>query len=199
MGKLNGTRTLTNLMISFAGESQARNRYTFFASIAKKEGYVQISNIFTETAGNEKEHGELFYKYIASNEYVTGEAVDVTITATFPVALSDTKNNLLHAASGENEEWKELYPKFAAIADEEGFPEIAETWREVSEAEEAHEARYLKLAANLELGRVFKRFSNETRWKCGNCGYIHVGQEAPELCPACKHPQAYFEVFVETY
>ncbi|MGL4607973.1 MAG: rubrerythrin [Eubacteriaceae bacterium] len=199
MGKLKGTQTLKNLMASFAGESQARNRYTFFASIAKKEGFVQISNIFTETAGNEKEHGELFYKYIAANEYATGEAVEVEITASFPVALSDTKNNLLHSASGENEEWHVLYPKFAKIADEEGFPEIAETWREVAEAEEAHEKRFLKLATNLEMGRVFKRFSDDTRWKCGNCGYIHTGKEAPELCPACKHPQEYFEIFCETY
>ncbi|MBC3796133.1 rubrerythrin family protein [Acetobacterium paludosum] len=198
MGKLNGTQTLQNLMQSFVGESQARMRYTFFASVAKKEGYVQISNIFTETAGNEKEHGELFYKYIVSNEYVTGEAVNVNVNADFPVALSDTKNNLLHAASGENEEWKELYPKFAEIAKKEGFPEIAETWLEVVVAEKAHETRYLKLAANIELGRTFKRFS-DVKWKCSNCGYIYEGAEVPDTCPACKHAKDYFELFEETY
>ena len=158
MGKLEGTQTLKNLMESFVGECQARMRYTYFASIAKKEGYVQISNIFTETADNEKEHGELFYKHIAANEYKMGEAVEIPVAATFPVALGDTKNNLLHAASGENEEWSVLYPKFAEIAKEEGFPEIAETWLQVCVAEKAHETRYLKLAANFELDRVFKRF-----------------------------------------
>lgn len=198
MGKLNETQTLVNLMASFVGESQARNRYTFFASIAKKEGFQQISDIFLEIAGNEKEHGEVFYKYIASNEYVLGEAVDINVNANFPVALGDTKNNLLHAASGENDEWHNLYPKFAEIAKKEGFPEIADNWLEICVAERAHETRYLKLAANIELGRVFKRFS-EVKWKCGNCGYIHTGAEAPELCPACKHAQAYFELFAETY
>ncbi|MBU4540869.1 MAG: rubrerythrin family protein [Firmicutes bacterium] len=198
MGKLQGTQTLVNLMTSFVGECQARMRYTYFASIAKKEGYVQISEFFTETAGNEKEHGELFYKHIAANEYTSGNAVEIPVSATFPVALGDTKNNLLHAASGENEEWNELYPKFAKIAKEEGFDEIAETWLEVCIAEKAHETRYLKLAANIELGRTFKRFS-DVRWKCGNCGYIYEGAEAPELCPACKHAQAYFELFAETY
>ncbi|KNZ40436.1 rubrerythrin [Acetobacterium bakii] len=198
MGKLKGTKTLENLMAAYVGESQARMRYTFFASIAKKEGYQQISDIFTETAGNEKEHGEIFYKYIAENEYVLGEAVDINVNATFPVALGDTKNNLLHAASGENEEWHDLYPAFAEIAKQEGFPEIAASWLAIVIAEKAHETRYLKLAANIELGRVFKRFS-EVKWKCGNCGYIHTGAEAPELCPACKHPQAYFEIFEETY
>jgi len=198
MGKLNGTKTLVNLMASFVGESQARNRYTFFASIAKKEGFQQISDIFLETAGNEKEHGEVFYKYIANNEYVLGEAVDINVNANFPVALGDTKNNLLHAASGENDEWHNLYPKFAEIAKKEGFPEIADNWLEICMAEKAHETRYLKLAANIELGRVFKRFS-DVKWKCGNCGYIHTGAEAPELCPACKHAQAYFELFEETY
>jgi rubrerythrin len=198
MGKLNGTETLKNLMASFAGESQARNRYTFFASVAKKEGYVQISNFFTETAGNEKEHGELFYKYIASNEYVTGEAVIVDVNASYPVALGDTKNNLLHAASGENEEWHDLYPKFAEVAKKEGFPEIAETWLEVCVAEKAHETRFLKLASNIELGRTFKRAS-DIKWKCDNCGYIYKNSEAPELCPACQHAKAYFELFAETY
>ncbi|WKY45952.1 rubrerythrin family protein [Eubacteriaceae bacterium ES2] len=198
MGKLEGTQTLKNLMESFVGECQARMRYTYFASIAKKEGYVQISNIFTETADNEKEHGELFYKHIAANEYKMGEAVEIPVNATFPVAFGDTKNNLLHAASGENEEWGVLYPKFAEIAKQEGFPEIAETWLQVCVAEKAHETRYLKLAANFELNRVFKRFG-DVKWKCGNCGYIFDGSEAPDECPACKHAKAYFELFVETY
>ncbi|MDZ5723513.1 rubrerythrin [Acetobacterium carbinolicum] len=198
MGKLKGTKTLDNLMASFVGECQARMRYTYFASIAKKEGYVQISEFFTETAGNEKEHGELFYKHITDNEYTMGNAIELSVNATYPVALGDTKNNLLHAASGENEEWNELYPKFAEIAKQEGFDEIAETWLEVCIAEKAHETRYLKLAANIELGRTFKRFS-DVKWKCGNCGYIYEGSEAPAVCPACKHAQAYFELFAETY
>lgn len=198
MGKLEGTQTLINLMASFVGESQARMRYTFFASIAKKEGFVQISEIFTETAGNEKEHGELFYKHIATNEYIPGKAVEIPVNATFPVVLGDTKNNLLHAASGENEEWSDLYPKFAAIAKKEGFDEIAETWLEVCIAEKAHEARYLKLASNIETGKAFKRSEN-VKWKCNNCGYILEGSEAPELCPACKHAKDYFELFAETY
>ncbi|MDI3535758.1 MAG: hypothetical protein PWP16_514 [Eubacteriaceae bacterium] len=198
MGKLEGTQTLKNLMESFVGECQARMRYTYFASIAKKEGYVQISNIFTETADNEKEHGELFYKHIAANEYKMGEAVEIPVDATFPVAFGDTKNNLLHAASGENEEWSVLYPKFAEIAKQEGFPEIAETWLQVCVAEKAHETRYLKLAANFELNRVFKRFG-DVKWKCGNCGYVFDGSEAPDECPACKHAKAYFELFVEAY
>lgn len=165
---------------------------------SQKEGYVQISNIFTETADNEKEHGELFYKHIAANEYKMGEAVEIPVDATFPVAFGDTKNNLLHAASGENEEWSVLYPKFAEIAKQEGFPEIAETWLQVCVAEKAHETRYLKLAANFELNRVFKRFG-DVKWKCGNCGYVFDGSEAPDECPACKHAKAYFELFVEAY
>lgn len=198
MGKLQGTQTLVNLMASFAGECQARMRYTYFSSIAKKEGYVQISEIFIETANNEKEHAELFYKHIAANEYTSGNVVEIPVNATFPVALGDTKNNLLHAASGENEEWYKLYPNFAAIAKQEGFDEIAETWLEVCIAEKAHENRYLKLAANIEQGQTFKR-SSAVKWKCGNCGYLYEGAEAPDLCPACKHAQAYFELFAETY
>ncbi|MDD4691565.1 MAG: rubrerythrin family protein [Eubacterium aggregans] len=199
MGRLKGTKTLENLMKAFAGESQARNRYTFFASKAKKEGYVQMQEIFLETAANEKEHGEMFYKYIVASEAEDGGCVEVNIDAGYPVALSDsTYDNLIHAAEGENEEWAKLYPAFAAIAKLEGFDDIASTFIHVCVAEMAHETRYRKLAENIKEGRVFTRVS-PTKWKCGNCGYIHEGDSAPQLCPACKHPQDYFELFVEAY
>lgn len=199
MGRLQGTKTLENLMKAFAGESQARNRYTFFASKAKKEGYVQIQNYFLETAANEKEHAEMFYKYIAEAELEGGACLPVDITATYPVALSaSTYDNLMNAAAGENEEWTLLYPTFAAVAKMEGFDDIAETFLRISVAEEAHEKRYLKLAANLQSGEVFTRVDG-TKWKCANCGYIHEGPEAPDSCPACRHPKAYFELFVENY
>ncbi len=195
MGKsLKGTKTAENLMKSFAGESQARTRYTYYASQAKKEGYVQISNIFLETAENETGHAKRFFKFL--NESLMGEAVE--ISAEFPVGLGDTKFNLIAAADGENEEWTELYPKFADIAEEEGFPEIAYVWREIAEAEERHEIRYRKLVANIENNKVFEK-DMEVEWKCNNCGYIHKGKSAPERCPACDHPQAHFEVFHETY
>ena len=181
-------------MKSFAGESQARTRYTYYASQAKKEGYVQMSNIFLETAENEKEHAKRFFKFL--NESLCCEAVD--INASYPVALGDTKTNLKAAAEGENEEWTELYPEFADIAEEEGFPEIAYVWREIAEAEERHELRFRKLLANIENGTVFEK-DEEVEWKCNNCGYIHKGKSAPEQCPACAHAKAYFEVFVETY
>ena len=194
MKSLKGTKTAENLMKSFAGESQARTRYTYYASQAKKEGYVQISNIFLETAENEKEHAKRFFKFL--NETLEGETVE--ITAEFPVGLGDTKSNLIAAAEGENEEWTELYPKFADIAEEEGFPNIAYVWREIAEAEERHEIRYRKLVANIENDTVFKK-DTEVEWKCNNCGYIHKGKSAPDLCPACAHPQGHFEVFCETY
>ncbi|HZK43741.1 MAG TPA: rubrerythrin family protein [Syntrophomonadaceae bacterium] len=194
MKSLKGTKTAENLMKAFAGESQARNRYTFYASVAKKEGYVQISNIFLETAANEKEHAERFYKFLP--ESMNGEPIE--ISADFPVALGDTKFNLQAAADGEKEEWDELYPEFANIADEEGFPEIAEVFRRVAEAEKRHEARYRKLLANLENGKVFKR-DEKVEWKCDNCGYVHEGKEAPEICPACAHDQDYFELLAENY
>lgn len=200
MGRLKGTQTLKNLMQAYAGESQARNRYTFWASKAKKEGYVQIQNIFLETAQNEKEHGELFYKYIAESEVDAGEAVTVNVNADFPVAMSDsTYDNLLNAAAGEKEEWSDLYPTFAAVAKKEGFDDIAETFIRVSVAELAHETRYKKLAENIKTGKVFKRDGENIKWKCGNCGYIFEGPEAPERCPACNHPKSYFELFVENY
>lgn len=194
MKSLTNTKTAENLLKSFAGECQARTRYTFYASTAKKDGYVQISNLFTETADNEKEHAKRFYKFLV--ESLNGEMVD--INASYPVALGDTKANLLAAAQGENEEWAELYPHFADIADEEGFPEIATVWRKIAEVEKHHEARYKKLYNNLINDTAFKK-TDSAQWKCNNCGYIHTGDTAPELCPACAHPQGYFEVFVETY
>lgn len=200
MGRLKGTQTLKNLMQAYVGESQARNRYTFWASKAKKEGFVQIQNIFLETAANEKEHGEVFYKYIAESELTGGEALTVPVDAKFPVAMSaSTYDNLMNAAAGEREEWSELYPTFAAVAKKEGFDDIAESFIRISVAELAHETRYKKLADNLKTGRVFKREGDDIKWKCGNCGYIFEGSEAPETCPACKHPRSYFELFVEAY
>ncbi len=195
MKSLKGTKTAENLMKAFAGESQARTRYTYYASQARKEGYVQIANIFLETAENEKEHAKRFFKFL--NKDLCGEAVEIN-EASYPVALGDTKVNLKAAAEGENEEWTELYPKFADIAEEEGFPEIAYVFREIAEVEERHEIRYRKLLANIENNKVFEK-DEEVEWKCNNCGYIHKGKSAPEKCPACAHPRGYFEVFVETY
>ncbi|CQR70755.1 Rubrerythrin-1 [Sporomusa ovata DSM 2662] len=194
MKTLKDTKTAANLMQAFAGESQARMRYTYYASTAKKEGYVQISNLFTETADNEKEHAKRFYKFLV--ECLDGQTV--SIQADFPVALGDTKANLLSAAQGENEEWSELYPHFADVADQEGFPAIATVFRKIAEVEKHHEARYRKLYNNIINNTVVKK-PNTIQWKCNNCGYIHTGDQAPDLCPACAHPQGYFEVFVETY
>lgn len=194
MKSLKGTKTAVNLMKAFAGESQARMRYTYYASEARKEGYVQISNIFMETAENEKEHAKRFYKYL--NESLKGEMVE--ITSSFPVLLGNTKENLLAAANGEQEEWEELYPAFADVAEEEGFPEIAHTFREIAEAEERHERRYRKLLSNIENNKVFEK-DEVVEWKCNNCGYVHKGESAPKVCPACAHPIDHFEVFVETY
>lgn len=194
MKSLKGTKTAENLMKAFAGESQARTRYTYYSSAARKEGYVQISNIFMETAENEKEHAKRFFKFLVKD--INGEMV--TINADYPVALGDTAANLLSAAEGENEEWDQLYPEFANIAEEEGFKEVALVFREVAEAEERHERRFRKLHANILNGTVFKK-SEEVEWKCNNCGYVHTGKEAPEVCPACDHPRAHFEVFKETY
>ena len=194
MKDLKGSKTAENLMKAFAGESQARTRYTYYSSIAKKEGFVQISNIFAETAENEKEHAKRFYKFLLAclNEEM------VSINAAYPVAMGDTKLNLLAAAAGENEEWSELYPQFADVADAEGYPEVAAVFRKISEVEKRHEARYRKLAANIEAGLVFKRPETH-EWKCNNCGYIHTGPNAPEMCPACAHPKDHFEIFVENY
>lgn len=191
MASVKGTRTEQNLLKAFAGESQARMRYNYFASQAKKEGFVQISGLFTETADNEKEHAKVFFKYL--------EGGPTEITATYPAGrIGTTAENLLAAAEGEKEEWGEIYPAFAQIADEEGFADIATSFREIAEVEEHHEIRYRKLLANVESGKVFKR-DNVVRWKCLNCGYIHEGTEAPDECPACKHPQAYYEIFTEPY
>jgi len=197
---LKGTKTLQNLVKSFAGESQARGRYTMYASIAKKEGYKQIEAIFLETAENEKEHAKRFYKPIVENLGLTNVTEMVKIEAEYPVQLGTTLDNLKAAAAGENEEHTLLYPEFAKIAEEEGFPEIAIRFRKIAEVEEAHEKRFKKLAENIEKNQVFEKLGNsETRWKCRNCGYIHTGEKAPEMCPACAHPQAHFEVLAENY
>ena len=192
MGKsIKGTQTEKNLLTSFAGESQARMRYTYFASVAKKEGYEQIAAIFTETADQEKEHAKRMFKWL--------EGGMVEITASYPSGvIGTTLENLKAAAAGENEEWSMDYPKFADIADEEGFPAIAKMYREIAIAEKGHEERYLALAKNVEEGKVFVK-DEEVTWQCRNCGYIHTGKEAPKSCPACAHPQAYFEVMKTNY
>ncbi len=182
---MKGTQTEQNLLKSFAGESQARTRYAYFASVAKKEGYEQIAAIFNETADQEKEHAKRFFKFL--------EGGMVEITATFPAGvISTTSENLRAAAEGENEEWAELYPEFARVADEEGFPQIAAVFRAIAEVEAMHEERYRKLLARVVDGTVFTR-EEPIEWQCRNCGYVHTGEEAPELCPACAHRQAYFE------
>ena len=186
-----GTQTEKNLLTSFAGESQARMRYTYFASTAKKEGYEQIAAIFTETADQEKEHAKRMFKWL--------EGGMVEITASYPAGIiGPTMDNLKAAAAGENEEWTTDYPHFADVADQEGFPAIATMYRRIAEAEKGHEERYLALLKNVEEGTVFKK-AEETVWQCRNCGYIYVGTEAPEVCPACLHPQAYFEVKKNNY
>lgn len=197
MNNLKGTKTAENLMKSFAGESQARNRYTYYASVADKEGYKQIRNIFIETADNEKEHAKRFYKFLLAGLKDELPA-SINIEASFPVAQGNTLDNLRAAASGENEEWVELYPAFADIAEEEGFEEIATAFRAIADAEKAHEVRFNKLAENILNNKVFEK-AEKVLWKCGNCGYVHEGSNAPDLCPACIHPQGHFELFVETY
>lgn len=197
MNSLKGTKTAENLLKSFAGESQARNRYTYYASVADKEGFKQIRDIFIETAENEKEHGKRFYKFLL--EGLKDELPTmIEITAGFPVAQGTTVENLKAAASGENEEWTDLYPEFAKVAQEEGFPEVAAAYKFIASAEKRHETRFLKLAENILGEKVFAK-DEKVLWKCGNCGYIHEGTGAPEKCPACVHPKAYFELFVETY
>ncbi len=194
MKSLKGSKTAENLLKSFAGESQARNRYTYYASVAKKEGYVQISNIFTETADNEKEHAKRFFKFL--KEDFQKEAIE--ITASYPVALGDTKLNLDSAAEGENEEWSELYPEFAKVAEEEGYNEIAAVFRNIASVEKHHEERFRKLLANVKNMTVFEK-DGEVYWKCNNCGYIYKGKKAPEVCPACAHPKSYFEVLCDNF
>lgn len=195
MKSLKGTKTAENLMKSFAGECQARTRYTYYASVAKKEGYVQISNIFMETAEQEKEHAKRFYKFL--KDEFAGEAIE--INAAYPVGLyEDTASNLRAAAAGEHEEWSKDYPEFARVAREEGFPAVAVAYERIIEVENMHERRYNALLKNVEEGKVFKK-DEVVLWKCGNCGFIFEGEEAPEVCPACLHPKAYFELFSENY
>ena len=178
MKDLKGTKTEKNLWTAFAGESQARNKYTYFASKAKKEGYEQIAAIFQETADNEKEHAKLWFKHLGG--------------------IGCTAENLIAAAAGEHEEWSLDYPHFAEVADKEGFPEIAMMYRAISVAEKGHEERYNAFVKNIEAGKVFEK-DTEVTWQCRNCGYIHTGTEAPELCPACAHPKAHFEVKKENW
>lgn len=186
-----GTKTEQNLLKSFAGESQARNRYTFFAAAARKEGFVQIADIFEETANQEKEHAKRFFKFL--------EGGDLEITACFPAGIvGATSQNLLAAANGEHEEHTDLYPSFAATAKEEGFPAIAAVWSAISVAEKQHEKRYRDLHENIEAGRVFRR-DQPAVWRCRNCGYLHIGMDAPDLCAACAHPKAHFELLGENW
>ncbi len=175
---LKGSKTEANLLHAFAGESEARNKYTYWASAAKKEGYEQIAGIFIETADNEKEHAKRLFKFLNG--------------------ITDTRTHLKEAAGGENYEYTTMYKEFEKIAREEGFDEIADVFREIGEVEEEHEKRFLALLKNLEAGQVFKR-DEEVKWKCRNCGYVHTGKEAPEECPACAHPQAYYELLCENY
>lgn len=182
--------TEKNLQISFINESQARNKYTFFASIAKKDGFIQIANIFTATANNEKEHAELFYKYLQGR--------DVKVNFTFSSGIGDTLQNLKLAASGEHYEWSELYKRFAKVAKEEGFEEISDTFGKVAEVEKFHDRRYCTLIKNIEEMLVFKR-EEPVNWVCSNCGYVIHDKEAPEVCPCCKHARAYFEILCENY
>jgi rubrerythrin len=191
MKSLKGTQTEKNLLAAFAGESQARNRYTFFASKAKKEKFEQISGVFQETADNEKEHAEVFFKHL--------QVGDVEIQAMYPTGvIGKTEENLLAAAEGEKMEWGTLYPNFAEVAEKEGFPEVAESFREIGEVEAYHERRFRKLLENVKNKRVFKK-EKVVKWKCRNCGYVHEGSSAPDICPACNHPQSYYELWMENY
>ena len=188
---IKGSQTEKNLLAAFAGESQARNRYTYFASAARKEGYEQIANIFMETAENEKEHAKMFFKHLEGGE--------VMISAGYPAGIiGDTKANLEAAAAGEQMEWTTLYSNFASVAKEEGYPEVARTFEQIAKVEQFHEHRYRKLIANIANGEVFTKKA-KTKWHCINCGYVHEGEEPPKKCPACLHPQSYYEVLAENY
>jgi rubrerythrin len=189
--KLKGTKTERNILTAFAGESQARNRYSYFASQAKKEGFVQISSIFEETANQEKEHAKRLFKLLEGGE--------VEVRASFPAGvIGSTEENLKEAAGGEKYEWTEMYPGFAKVARDEGFDVIADIFEAIAVAEKQHEKRYNELRANIEAGRVFKR-DKKVVWRCRNCGYLHEGTEAPRECPACAHPQAHFELLGENW
>ncbi|MBN2171814.1 MAG: rubrerythrin family protein [Candidatus Krumholzibacteriota bacterium] len=191
MKSVKGTRTEKNLLTAFAGESQARNRYTYFASAARKEGFVQIADIFAETADQEKEHAKRFFKFLEGGE--------VEVRASFPAGvIGTTVENLREAADGEHHEWETMYPDFAAVAREEGFEAVAKVFEAVSVAEKQHEKRYRDLMANIEAGRVFKR-GEPVVWRCRNCGYLHTGTAAPSKCAACAHPQAHFELLGENW
>ncbi|MEW6078421.1 MAG: rubrerythrin [Thermodesulfobacteriota bacterium] len=191
MGRLKGTQTEKNLLLSFAGESQARNRYTYFAGQARKDGYVQIADIFEETANQEKEHAKRFFKFL--------EGGDLEVCGTFPAGvIGTTLENLKAAADGEHHEHSSMYPGFAKIARQEGFEDVAIVFEKIAVAEKQHEKRYRDLAANIDKGTVFKK-SEAAVWRCRNCGYLHEGKAAPEMCPACAHPQAYFELLGENW
>ena len=191
MASLKGTQTEKNLLAAFAGESQARNRYTYFSSQARKEGYEQIAAIFADTAENEKEHAKMFFSQL--------EGGDVEIVAAYPAGvIGDTAANLEAAANGERMEWTAIYKDFAAMARKEGLTKIAAVFTEIAEVEEQHEKRYRKLLANVRAGQVFKK-DTVVKWRCRNCGYVHEGKEAPKTCPACQHPQAFYEVLGENY
>jgi rubrerythrin len=191
MKSLKGTKTEKNLLAAFAGESQARNRYTFFVSQAKKEGYEQIAALFQETADNEKEHAKVFFNYLQGG--------DVEIVASYPAGIiGTTEQNLLAAAEGEKMEWGTLYPDFAETAEKEGFPDVALSFKNIAKVEAYHEKRYRKLLENVKKKIVFKK-EKVVKWKCENCGYVHEGTEAPKICPACKHPQSYYELWIENY
>ncbi len=194
MSKLKGSETEKNLLKSFAGESQARNRYTYFASVAKEAGFEQIAAIFQETADNEKEHAKVFFKHLKESQ-----GMPVEITADYPAGkIGNTEENLLAAAEGEKAEWGTIYPGFKEVAEKEGFEEIAISFKEIAEVEEQHEKRYRKLLENVKNKKVFKK-SSSIKWKCRNCGYVYEGEEAPQVCPACKHAQSYYEVLAENY
>ncbi len=188
---LKGSETEKNILKAFAGESQARNRYTYFSSVAKKEGFEQISAIFLETADNEKEHAKVFFQHL--------EGGMAEITADYPAGkIESTEKNLSEAANGEKMEWGTLYPRFEKTARQEGFKEIAESFKQIVEVEEQHEKRYRKLLENVKSGKVFRK-DKSVKWRCRNCGYVHEGKEAPLTCPACKHPQAFYELIAENY
>ncbi|SFR10897.1 rubrerythrin [Desulfoscipio geothermicus] len=189
--QLKGTRTEKNILTAFAGESQARNRYTYFASVAKKEGYEQIAAVFLETADHEKEHAKRLFKFLQGGE--------AEITASFPAGtIGSTEENLRASAAGENHEHTDMYPEFAKVADEEGFPEIAAVFRAIARAEDGHERRFNALLENIKQNKVFQR-EEKVIWKCRNCGYLHEGESAPENCPACAHPRSYYELWCANY